>query len=186
MDLTFHGLRDRISKALESRIPRVPKGARPSRIPRGAWIVPVALILAFWANGGSREEGRLAWLKANPPAIETWRSILSRRDFGPIEDPEWREKAFVEMPDLGRARDSALLSEDRTTLALRIEGDWLFFGLARNGQGGPTVKRELWEPLGIGWEAVARFDRAELPHFRKTAENPKNRGDWRDARSLDY
>lgn len=124
-------------------------------------------------------------MRANPPSIESWRGIVGRRGFAPIDDPAWREKAFVEMPDLGRARDSVLVSEDRATLALRTEGDWLYFGLGRSA-GGQTVKRALWERLGIGWEAVARFDRLDLPEFRASGEKPGIKRKWRDVRSLDY
>jgi hypothetical protein len=143
-------------------------------------------MLGIWANRGSREDGRTSWLRENPPVLEAWRAILVQRGFGPIDDPAWREKAFGEMPDVGRTRDSALISEDRTTFALRTEGDWLYFGLARNGGGGQTVKRELWEPLGIGWEAVAHLDALELPVFKRIDEKPRIREEWRDARSLDY
>lgn len=186
MDFTLHGLRDRILQARESRIPLLSKWTYPSRLPRGAWIFPLALMLGIWANRGSREEGRLAWLHANPPALETWRAHLLRRGFAPIDDPDWREKAFAEMPDVGRARDSALISVDRATFALRTEGDWSYFKLGGGKAGGAIVRRELWERLGLGWEAVARFDALDLPLFRKPAEKPGNWGEWRDARSLSY
>lgn len=142
-------------------------------------------MLGVWANRGSREEGRIAWLRENPPAPEVWRPLLAARGFGPIEDPAWREKAFAEMPDVGRDRTAALISEDRATFALRTEGDWLYFGLARtDGNGGQTVKRELWERLGLGWAGVARFEALELPTFKT---KPKSRAlGWRDSRSLDY
>jgi hypothetical protein len=143
-------------------------------------------MLGVWANRGSREEGRIAWLSANPPPLATWKSILERRGFGPIDDTGWREKAFAEMPDIGRTKDSALISEDRTTFALRTEGDWLYFGLARNGGGGQTVKRALWEKLGMGWEAVSAFDTLALPEFKKPMDKPKEPTEWRDSRSLDY
>lgn len=185
MDRVFHDWRARISQAFESRLPRLSRGARSSRFPREAWLLPVALILGLYANRGSREEGRLSWLRGNPPTVETWRALLNRRGFGAIEDPGWREKAFAEMPDVGRERAAALISEDRATFALRVESDWLYFGLGRSGgAGGATVKRELWEPLGIGWEAVARFDRLDLPTFRGVS--PPKKTEWRDDRSLDY
>lgn len=184
MDLPLHAFRDRLFKAVESRIPRLPKYAGKSRIPRWAWLFPAALILGIWAARGSREEGRLGWLHENPPRVETWRAVLARRGFGPVDDPAWREKAFVEMPDIGRSRDAAVLSEDRTTFALRTEGDWLYFGLARNGGGGQTVKRELWERLGVGWEAVAHFDALDFPDFKAPEKAEKT--EWRDVRSLDY
>ncbi len=185
MDRIFHDWRARISQAFESRLPRLPRGTRTARLPREAWLLPLALILGIYANRGSREEGRLAWLKGNPPTLETWRAVLGRRGFGPIEDAGWREKAFVEMPDVGREPAVALISEDRATFALRAESDWLFFGLGRKGgSGGATVKRELWERLGLGWEAVARFDRLELPAFYGL-KTPK-KAEWRDDRSLDY
>lgn len=186
MDLSTHGFGDRILKGLQSRIPRLPVRATKTRIPRGAWILPVALILGMWANRGSREEGRLTWLHENPPRLETWRAELFRRGFGPIDDPAWREKAFAEMPDAGRVRDSALISEDHKTVALRTEGDWLYFGLGMRGNGGQTVKRELWEPLGLGWEAVARFGGLDLPVFQRAAEKARQKQEWRDTRSLNY
>jgi hypothetical protein len=128
----------------------------------------------------------MAWLETHPPGIETWKSILFRRGFGPIDDSSWREKAFAEMPDVGRDRNAALLSEDRTTFALRTEGDWIFYGLARNGGGGQNVKRALWEKLGSGWEAVDRFERTALPVFRRPEDHPRISAEWRDPRSLDY
>lgn len=143
-------------------------------------------MLGVWANRGSREEGRLAWLHENPPRLETWRTVLLRRGFTPIDDSAWREKAFAEMPDAGRSRDSALISENHTTFALRTEGDWLYFGLGTKGTGGQTVKRELWERLGLGWEAVARFDGLELPVFQKNAEKRRPNSEWHDRRSLNY
>lgn len=185
MDRILHDWRARISQALESRLPRLSRGARPARFPREAWLLPLALILGIYANHGSREEGRLAWLKGNPPTLDTWRTVLARRGFGPIEDAGWREKAFAEMPDVGREPAVALVSEDRTIFALRVESDWLYFGLGRSGgTGGATVKRALWERLGLGWEAVARFDRLELPAFR--SPNRPKKAEWRDERSLDY
>jgi hypothetical protein len=185
MDLPFHELRDRFFKTLESRIPGLSKNPGKPRIPRGAWIFPIALMLGVWANRGSREEGRLDWLRNNPPAIETWKSVLRHRGFGLIDDPAWREKAFAEMPDIGREGGATLISEDHTTFALRTEGDWLYFGLARNGKGGQTIRRELWERLGLGWEAIARFDGLEFPVFR-TAAAPRIKGPWHDLRSLNY
>ena len=186
MDLPFHDVSDRILETFKSGISRLSKRARKSRLPRGVWIFPLALTLGVWANRNSRDEGRMEWLQANPPALETWRAVLLRRGFGPIDDPAWREKAFAEMPDIGRNRDSALISEDHTTFALRTEGDWVYFGLARNGGGGQTVKRELWERLGVGWEAVAHLDALTLPDFKMASDKPRISKEWRDSRSLDY
>lgn len=182
----FNGLRNRLSETFQSRIWKLPKVSFTSRLPRSVWIFPFALLLAVWANQGSREEGRIDWLRTNPPGTDVWRVLLERKGFGAIEDPSWREKAYAEMPEARKGHDSAFLSEDRTTFAIRTDGDWLFYGLGRRGAGGQTVKRSLWEPLGIGWDAVARFSTSEIPQFLDPHKKEDKNTAGNDPRRLDY
>lgn len=190
MDQSLHELRDRIFKTLESRIPYLSKRAEKTRIPSWIWPLTIAIGLAVWADHGSREEGRMAWLQANPPRLEAWQAILFEHGFGPIQDPAWREKEFIEMPDLARRKASAMISEDHTVFALRTESDWLYFGLARmDGSGGKSIPRALWEPLGTGWEAFGRFDSLSFPDFssKPNKSTPKrNLEEDADPRRLDY
>lgn len=187
MDHTFHDFRDRLFQGLKRAIPSLPRGNPQSRLPRWAWILPLSLILAFWANQNSREEGKMNWLKVNPPSLTTWQMHLVHRGFSSLEDPAWREKAFAEMPDVGRKTGVALVSENRYTVAIRTDGDWLYFGLGRiaGSAGGQPVPRELWEPLGNGWEAVAHFDALELPSLSSVISKRGN-AEWSDSRSLSY
>ncbi len=189
MGFTLRNVRDRILETLRTRIPSLPKRLKKLRLPRWALLVPAALILAAWAHSGSRSEGKMSWLAANPPSASAWRDLVLRRGFAPLEDPAWREKAYAEMPENSRAKASAYLSEDHHTLAIREAGDWLYYEL-KNAPGiarpGAVVSRELWENLGVGWEAYSAFEAAALPILR-TAENPvKKAGPWRDPRSIEY
>lgn len=129
------------------------------------------------------------WLRENPPSIESWQTLLTHRGYVAVEDPGWREKAHGEMPDAGRNRGSAWISEDRHTVAIRSEGEWLYFALggAKDGSGGgAVVSRELWEELGIGWEAVTHYMRLELPLIRTRATRRPESREWRDPRGLHY
>ena len=78
------------------------------------------------------------------------------------------------------------ISEDRTIFALRTDGDWLYFGHHRKGNGGQIVKRALWEGIGLGWEAIARFEALELPNLQVSDGNPLKKTVWSDDRSLNY
>jgi hypothetical protein len=111
---------------------------------------------------------------------------LARKGFKPIEDPEWREKAFGEMPDVSRSGGSALISEDHTTFALRLDGDWRYYGLGVRTTGGQIVKRALWERLGFGWEAFSHFESLEFPQFEASNEKNRKMTDWSDNRRLNY
>lgn len=189
MDHTLYRLRDRLLETLRTRIPRLPKPTSKLRIPSWAWIVPLGLLLSVWAHKGSQEEGRLGWLTAHPPSAESWKEILVRRGFAPVEDPAWREKAYAEMPEVSRTKSSAFVSEDRHTVALREAGDWIYFelkGAPGKGIPGQVVARELWEGLGVGWESVAAFEKIELPLVRTAGEKVKHKEAWRDSRSLNY
>lgn len=189
MDHTFHHLRDRLLQALRTRIPCLSKPAPKLRIPSWAWILPLALLLSIWAHTGSRAEGKLTWLSTHSPTPESWKEILTRRGFAPLEDPDWREKAYAEMPENSRLKASAYISEDHHTVALRVSGDWLYFEL-KNAPGkaapGQVVPRELWEGLGLGWEAFAAFETIDLPIMRTADAPAKKAGAWRDPRSLEY
>jgi len=189
MDLSFHRLRDRLLKTLRTRVPGLPKPTSKLRIPSWAWIVPLGLLLSVWAHQGSQEEGRLGWLTAHPPSAESWKETLVRRGFAPVEDPSWREKAYAEMPEVSRAKSSAFISEDRHTVALREAGDWIYFEL-KGAPGkeipGQVVARELWEGLGVGWEAVAAFEKIELPLVRTAGPPGRQAKSWKDSRNLDY
>jgi hypothetical protein len=186
MDFILHDFSSRVRTALESRISELSTRTRTSRIPRGAWIAPIALLLAIWANQGSREEGRLDWLVSNPPTREVWQNLFARRGFEEIEDSAWREKAFLEMPEAGRKKEFLLVSEDRSTLALRTDGDWIYYSRLRAGRGGQTIKRALWEPLGLSWEAIVGFEALSLPEYRVSAEKTGYSTEWSDPRSLNY
>jgi hypothetical protein len=187
MDHVLQGFRDRISKNLKFAVSRLSRGTSTSRLPRWAWILPVSIILAIWANQNSREEGKMDWLKKNAPTLQTWQILLKDRSFNLLDDPAWREKAFAEMPDTGRKLGVALISENRYTIAIRTEGDWLYFARGRTpgSTGGQTVARELWENMGTGWEAVSFFERLELPTLPRLP-NKRNPGEWIDSRSLSY
>ncbi len=184
MGHTLHGFFDRLSKSFKHAVPRLPGGGAKARLPRWIWILPISVVLGIWANQGSRAEGRMEWLKKNPPAYETWQLLIQRRGFLLLDDPAWREQAFGEMPDTGRAQGAALISEDRLTVAIRTDGDWQYNGLGRSKNAGQPVARELWVQMGIGWEAVAHFERLELPAF--PAIGTKARTNWVDSRSLSY
>lgn len=189
MDSTLHRLRDRLLETLRTRIPSLSESTSKLRIPNWAWIVPLGLLLSVWAHHGSQEEGRLGWLITHPPSAESWKEILLRRGFAPIEDPAWREKAYAEMPEASRTKSSAFISEDRHTVALRESGDWIYFelkGTPGKGIPGQVVARELWEGLGVGWEAIAAFEKTELPLVRTAKEKVRQAEAWRDSRRLDY
>lgn len=189
MDHSLHDLRTRVIQTLRTRIPRLSKSAPKLRVPRWAWILPLTLILSIWAHTGSQAEGKLAWLTAHSPTPESWKEILTRRGFAPLEDPAWREKAYAEMPESSRLKASAFISEDRHTVALRVSGDWLYFEL-KNAPGkaalGQVVARELWEGLGLGWEAFAAFETIELPIMRTAGAPTLKAKAWRDSRSVEY
>jgi hypothetical protein len=124
----------------------------------------------------------------NPPGDGTWSVILAHRGFRAVEDPEWKEKAYLEMPEASRRKDSALISEDHRTVALRLAGEWRYFqlgGTTTRQAAGAVVKRELWEPLGLGWEAVSNLDGIDLPITRMTSHAPAPR-EWRDSRMIHY
>lgn len=189
MDCGFNVWRTRLREGFAAGLPGLSKRLKETRIPRGFWILPGALILAIWAHRGSLEEGRLDWLRTNPPSVEAWNSLLTTRKFVAVEEPGWREKANGEMPEASRAKASVWVSEDRYTLAIRLDGEWEYFALggAKNGSGGgEVVRRDLWEPLGIGWEGVAAFTRLELPLIRIHASQAPESREWRDPRGLHY
>lgn len=189
MDHTFYDLRTRVLQTLRTRIPRLPESTSKLRLPRWAWLLALALILSLWAHAGSQAEGRLAWLSSHPPTPESWKELLLRRGFAPLEDPDWREKAYAEMPESSRMKASAYISEDRHTLALRVSGDWLYFEL-KNAPGkavpGQVVARELWEGLGLGWEAFAAFEAMDLPIMRTAGASSVKEKTWKDSRSIEY
>ena len=189
MEHSLFRMRSRGIETLRSRIPLVQKLTWKIRFPRWVWLLTAALILSVWAHRGSQEEGRMEWLSTHAPSPETWKDLLTRRGFYPVEDPVWREKAYAEMPESSRLRASALISEDRHTVALRIAGDWIYYelkGFAGKPVPGQIVNRELWEKLGLGWEAVAAFESIELPLVR-IPEGPKAAPQkWKDPRELAY
>jgi hypothetical protein len=115
--------------------------------------------------------------------------VLRARGFEAIEDPEWKEKAYAEMPEASRRNENALVSENHRTIALRANGEWHFFQLGGRDGGkaaGAPVKRELWESLGIGWEAVSMFESLELPVTRTEKSERAVPLEWRDPRMLEY
>lgn len=189
MDLILHRYRNRILEALRTRLPKVPRIAPAIRLPRWGALLPIALILGIWAHRGSSEEGRIAWLRSNAPSDEVWNAVLDRKGFRPVEDPEWKEKAYVEMPEASRKLGSALLSEDLRTIAVRSGGEWRFFQLGRSDSGkayGEVVRRELWMPMGLGWEALSTVDRTEFPKFRTRAKGRNVPSEWEDPRRISY
>jgi hypothetical protein len=146
-------------------------------------------MLAVWAHRSSGEEGRIAWLRANGPSEAAWESFFVSKGFRRIEDPGWKEKAYAQMPEASRKKDSALLSEDRRTAALRLPTEWVFYqlgGIAGGRPPGTVVARELWEGLGIGWEAIAALDRTELPLVRTESGPKSGKAEWSDPRSIRY
>ncbi len=188
MDLLTHRARNWFRQTFPARILRLPKASSLSRVPHGLWMAPSALMLAIWAHQGSQEEGRIQWLRDSPPTLETWHTMVKDRGFVPVEDPAWREKAILEMPENSRRRGSGWISEDRYTIAVRADGDWLYFALGgpKDGSGGSLVPRELWEDMGLGWEALAKFTQIELPRIRTQASRVPERRAWRDPRSIVY
>jgi hypothetical protein len=125
----------------------------------------------------------------NPPSDGAWSAILAHRGFRAVEDPEWKEMAYLEMPEASRKKDSALISEDHRTVALRFPGEWRYFqlgGTSIRKAAGAVVKRELWESLGLGWEAVSNFDGIDLPLVRTPPAGPSLPREWRDSRMIRY
>ncbi len=189
MDHTLFRFRDRLLTPLRTRISCVSNAAQKSRIPRWVWVALLALLLSVWAHTGSKAEGRMTWLGTHTPSPESWKDLISRRGFAPIEDPNWREKAYAEMPESSRQSASAYISEDRHTVALRASGDWLYFELKNapgKGVPGQVVSRELWEGLGVGWEAFSALEALELPKMRVPESTQKSAESWKDSRSIEY
>jgi hypothetical protein len=93
------------------------------------------------------------------------------------------------MPEASRRNENALVTENHRTIALRSSGEWHFFQLGGTAGGkasGAPVKRELWESLGTGWEAVSVFEVLDLP-ITRTEKNPQaGPTEWQDPRMLVY
>lgn len=189
MDFSLRHLRHQLTETFKSGVPVVPEEIKKLRIPFWGWAAPLVFLLALWAHRGSQSEGRIEWLQSHSPSPATWQSILSQKGYGPVEDPDWKEKAYAEMPEASRLKTSAYISENRSMIAVRVVGDWVYFRFGSSGKatvGGQVVNRELWEPLGIGWEAVAKIDELDLPQLAISAKAEIGSSEWRDPRRLDF
>jgi hypothetical protein len=125
----------------------------------------------------------------NAPHTETWRSLLALKGFSPVEDPDWLEEAYAEMPEVARTKASAFIAENSSAVAFRANGEWLYYRLAggkASTEGGPVIRRSLWIPLGIGWEAIASLDRIEIPRYESSKDLARSKPAWKDPRSLEF
>lgn len=189
MDFSLHRIQHRTLEAFQSRVPGLSAKIAKLRFPFWGWATPLIFLLAFLAHQGSQQEGRIEWLVNHPPTAESWQVFLARKGYGPVEDPDWKEKAYAEMPEASRLKTSAYLSENRSVIAVRTTGEWVYFRFVGNGNkagGGQIVNRELWEPLGLGWEAVATIDQLELPKLEIAKKSEKRPSEWEDARRLSF
>lgn len=143
----------------------------------------LGILLGMWGYKTSSSEARITWLKHHPPSEAFWWKTLKERGYVQVTDSDWWEKSPAEFPFRKPSSPSVWITENRRLFLRYGNSGWEAWGLQDSSP--PIPDRNLWEPLGFGWDAVDTFIQIELPLTRTKLDTPRI-SRWSDPRAIQY